>query len=205
MLSRIKKVVKKTIQNYNPFNENPRYTSWYPVLDYVPDTKNKIILELGLGQGTQHLLNNFKHVYSFEVFHTKYWYDYTVKQNNSYSNWDHKFLYSTEIGISDADAELVATKGKIRRSEVLAKYFELIEEFLDLRLIDVVFIDQGFHLRGECVTHFLNKKIPFVICDDWNIGEDDYYGYRAIKNNTNYTEKVYKDGMGDKVWILKSA
>ncbi|MEM1312724.1 MAG: hypothetical protein AAGF07_04650 [Patescibacteria group bacterium] len=204
MIKSVKKIAKKAIQKINPFTENPRYISWFPVLDYVPDKLDKNILELGLGQGTQHLLNNFKHVYSFEVFHTKYWYDYTVKQNESYKNWEHKFIYSTDLGISDVDAELVATKGVTRRTGVLKKYFELLEDFVDFKKLDVVFVDQGFHMRGECVNYFLDKKIPYVICDDWNFGEDDYYGYRGIKPNSSYFEKVYSGGMGDKVWILKS-
>lgn len=204
MIQKIKKfyrVFKSTYMASDMFSVNPRFTSWYPVLDFISEKKDKNILELGLGSGTKHLLENFKKVYSFEVFHTRYWYDYTVKENKDYKNWEHIFYYSHDFGINDADAELVATKGKVRRTEVLKKYFELLEKWVDTSKIDVVFVDQGFHFRGECAKYFLEKGIPYVICDDWNQGEDDFYGYRSIKKYDGYNEELYKGGMGDKIYI----
>jgi len=174
------------------------YTDWQKSFDKIADKKNKVILELGCGLGTKYLVNNFKKVYSYEVTYNDKWYKKTKKDLQEYENWESIFYYNKYI--KDSDEKIVKTKGKERDIKPLKRYFTQLRGFVDLNEIDIAFVDQGNHLRGEAAEYFMSKGIPLVIIHDsknYPRNTDKIYGYDLLNpEKYNYSYHSFTKGQG---------
>ncbi len=171
-----------------------KYINWSKSLDLIDKIEEKTILELGCGLGTKKLLDKCKKVYSFEVAQTKEWYDKCIEDYKSYNNWHSQFYLMSQVGLDIADKVLLDSSGEIRQTEALKPFYDLLQQFVSVndKSIDVALVDQGFHLRGETATYFLQRQIPYVIVHD--ITDCIYiYGYDKIVCPSNYTVKEIKD------------
>jgi hypothetical protein len=165
------------------------YTNWYPVLDTISNKKNKNIIELGCGIGTKKLCEEFKSVFSFETAKDNYWYKKTEEDLKNFKNWHGYFRSFEHYGIDKSDEKLLSSNGSVRDTVALEKYFEELESFVDLSSIDVAFVDQGFHTRGESVNYFFSKGIEFVFAHDFN-SAPNLYGWNIIDNEKyNYKKQ----------------
>lgn len=176
------------------------YTDWLGGLTLIPDRKDKVILELGLGEGTIHLINNFKQVYSFECYKDDVWYNVC---NNNYGwnqNWVRTFVNFTDIGMDIADNDLLNSGGGIRNPDVFNAFIGKLMDWIDLTTIDVAFVDQGFHMRGESVNFFLNLGVPIVMAHDFKVFDNNLYGWNLITEHINYSSEIYNSSLGLKVW-----
>ena len=164
-----------------------RYTDWIDILDHIPDKKNKTILELGCGVGTQNLVDNFKFVYSFET-NTRdkdgYWFKQTEATHLN-SNW--KGFFSKEYPGSPVS---------------IKNFYKDIQKNIDFDTIDVLFVDPGFHNRAECVVYFSNNtNISEIFTHDTNT-EPNLYKWDLLNNiNSSYTLVASsKNQQGAKLW-----
>lgn len=176
------------------------YTDWSPALDAIKNIETKTILELGLGAGTQALINRFKKVISFEVARNDEWYHKSVEDYSKHPHWSSKFLLMSQLGLDVADDELLRSGGSNRNTESMKLYFAALEEFVPTyEGIDVAFVDQGFHFRGEAVNYFLEKGIPEIIAHD-TFNHDHIYGYDTIKLPPNYVTQTF-GGLGTTLYL----
>jgi hypothetical protein len=58
------------------------FIDWQVAFDNIPDKDQMTIIELGWGEGTFYLLDNFKQVISIEL--SRYTYPYTQIENHTY-------------------------------------------------------------------------------------------------------------------------
>jgi len=176
------------------------WSDWRFAIDAIPDTKEKNIVELGLGMGTRYLLEKFKYVYSFEVVNNDEWYNKSVTDYSGFMNWSSQFYFMHYFGLDKADKKLLDSNGDVRDTEPLVTYFKYVEDFVGpaLNTMDVALVDQGFHFRGESVNYFLQKGIPIVIAHD-TVGHDHIYGYDKIVVPSSYTKQFF-GGLGTTMW-----
>jgi len=170
-------------------NENSRYIDWRPILNSIPDTEQKTILELGCGSGTKYLVKSFKHVYSYETNSRDPngdWFNVTHKENTPSNKWDGKFV-----------TEFSTIKSHITDLPVLLKD---ILQFVSLNKIDVVFVDPGFAQRAECVLFFMKHNVPYIFTHDTNT-EPNLYNWKLLHNTPNYSliEEI-KTGQGTQLY-----
>ena len=167
---------------------NSNYIDWFPILPFIPNKKEKTILELGCGLGTKKLCEEFERVLSFETSRSDEWYVKTTKDLESFQNWRGHFKSFDHYGFSDSDPKLLSSNGLTRDLTPLDLYITELESFVDLSEVDVGFIDQGFHLRGETVNFLMSKGIPFIFLHDlnespqlygWNLIEFEKYNYEG--------------------------
>ena len=176
------------------------YTDWSPALDAIKNIETKTILELGLGQGTQTLPNRFKKVISFEVARTDEWYNKCVQDYSHHPHWSSRFLLMSQLGLEVADDALLNSGGSVRNTEAMKLYHAALEEFVpSYEGIDVAFVDQGFHFRGESINYFLEKGIPEIIAHD-TTGHEHIYGYDIVKLPSNYVTQVF-GGLGTTLYV----
>lgn len=161
------------------------YTDWIGIMDtQIQNKKDLSLIEFGLGGGTEYLLNNFKSVFSYELMDTNIWYEESVKQYSLNEHWSHKLVLWDEIGFKDYDPNLP--------QQLLSD----IDDLFDKNNYDVVFMDGGYHVRGDIVNYIINKFYPkYIVIHDINLAfEED--GYHRINKPENYrTEKdLYGEG-----------
>jgi hypothetical protein len=165
------------------------YTDWINLVEKtIPNKKNLNIIEFGLGEGTKYLLDNFKTLYSYELMNKPDWYNQTVNKFSVYENWEHKLVLWNDIGFKDYDTNLPK---------------ELLDD-IDLLFsnnnFDVVFMDGGYHVRGDIVDYIINKHYPkYIIIHDINFAFNED-GYHRIKTPSNYT--IEKDTFGEGTMIF---
>ena len=168
------------------------YTDWIELVEKtIPYKKRLSILEFGLGKGTQYLLDNFKHVYSYELAARSRWYDRIVQKYSKYNNWDHKLILFGDIGFVDYDPNLPQT--------LLDDISDLFKEYD----FDVVLMDGDYHVRGDIVDFILKRFSPkYVIIHDINLAfEID--GYDRINLSKNYKTLSLYIGEGTRIFIRK--
>lgn len=172
------------------------YTDWVPILEEIPEIENKTILELGCGVGTRALIDRFKLVHTWETASSDTWWNYSKAEYSSSDNWrgyfqDFKYwgFDKTELSIKSGSG---GSWGRKRDLTALDKYWEALTSTIDMSTIDVAFVDQGFHLRGETVLRFMELGIPYIF---WHDAKNYYpkgqvyslYGWHLIKmRNTPY-------------------
>ena len=132
------------------------WSDWRSAVDIISNTKEKNIVELGLGLGTKYLLERFKYVYSFEVVNNNEWYSKSVDDYKGFVNWSSQFYFMHYFGLDEADKKLLDSQGDVRDTSVLVKYFKYLEDFIGpaLDTMDVALIDPGFHFLVENVRFF---------------------------------------------------
>jgi len=160
--------------------------------DFIPNKKELSILEFGLGDGTEYLLKNFKSVYSYELMNTSSWYDNTVKKLSIHENWDHKLVLWNEINFRDYDTNLPP------------KLLSDIDNLFEKNNYDVVFMDGGYHVRGDIVNVIINKFFPkYIVIHDINFAfKED--GYERIVIPENYITEKNTIGEGSMIFIKKN-
>lgn len=182
---------------------NANYLDWHFSLDSIPNKEESKILELGCGIGTQYLCNEFKEIYSFEVFYTREWFDISTQMLSKWDNWKGKFYTFDELDLMQAEKQLIESRGQIRNKEALNPFYNKLNEFVDLSTIDVVFVDQGFHFRAETINYFMSLNIPYIFAHDTR-GGAEMYGWNTIIKNDLYDVKYFDSSMqGVTHWIKK--
>lgn len=179
---------------------NKQFLDWTDSLNIIENKENKRILELGCGFGTQYLCNEFKEVYSFEVFDTKEWYDKSVQLLSKWDNWKGTFYTFEELRMWEDEKILRDTNGNIRNYRSLLTFYETLNDFVDLDTIDVVFVDQSFHHRAETVLYFMNKEIKNIFAHDTKHGSN-MYGWNIIQPNEKYKVVNFDSHQGVTHWI----
>ena len=163
------------------------WTQW--VDRNIPDMKNKTVLEFGLGDSTEYLLQNFRSVYSHELAKEDYWYRFTTDKFKSYQNWEHELILWKEIGFVDYNPVLPdALKENIRKL------------LTDLKF-DVILMDGGYHVRGDILDLIINEFLPewVVFHDTFRAFEIDGYG----RMNIPYCYERFETKEGEGTIILK--
>jgi 16S rRNA A1518/A1519 N6-dimethyltransferase RsmA/KsgA/DIM1 with predicted DNA glycosylase/AP lyase activity len=171
---------KKEVTINNP------YTDWQEAFDQIPNKDQMTIIELGCGEGTQYLLDNFKKVISIE--YSRYPYDFTVTSPK------HTFVkFEASQKTIKKDDVLIETRGETR-PDFTEEVDMLMDEIMKYKA-DIIFVDFGFHFRGEVVKTLVKwDKIKIIAFHDTNF---PYYGYPKVD-----TKYEYKDGQGTVVWDL---
>lgn len=179
---------------------NEKFLDWHYSLATIPNKEEKRILELGCGVGTQYLCNEFKEVYSFEVYDTKEWFDKSTQLLSKWDNWKGTFYTFEELDLWEVESQLRESKGKIRNHNELKEFYTKLNEFVDLSTIDVVFVDQAFHFRAETVNYFKDKEIPYIFAHDTKHGAE-MYGWDIITKDDKYEVKNFDSLQGVTYWI----
>ena len=172
------------------------YTDWTKHLDFIPDKHKKNILELGCGVGTEILCEQFKMVFSFETWMDDEWYRKTVDKITS-DNWSHFFRPLSHYGLH--------RRYERDNRQVLAfkKYTDTLMRWIDLSQINVVFVDQGFYMRGESVNFFMRKNVPTIFAHDTNKRlAGSGYGWHLTKEKSfKYNTHTFREGCGVKFYF----
>ena len=160
------------------------FTDWRVAFDNIPDKDQMTIVELGWGEGTFYLLDNFKKVISIEL--SRYTYPYTQLENHSYIE------LQPEKDTLIKDDLLIETLGK-DRPQFQSEIKNLMAE-IKKHKADVIFVDFGFHFRGEVVQELINlNQHQYIIFHDTNF---PYYGYDRL-DYKNYSLKfIDRNGQG---------
>jgi hypothetical protein len=176
---------KKEVTMSNP------YTDWQIVFDnYFTNKKDLTILELGVGKGTYYLLDNFKKVISLEYSRYEYEFKKIDHENHTYIELEN------DEEIIKKDNVLIETIGGTR-PDVKDKV-NLIIDTLKKYKADIIFVDFGFHFRGEVVQELINlNKYKYITYHDTNF---KYYGYENL-DLKNYKE-VIRDERGQGTVII---
>ena len=160
------------------------FTDWQLTVDKIPNKDKMTIVELGWGQGTYYLLENFKKVISIEL--SRYTYPYTQLENHTYIE------LQPEETTTLKDDILIKTEGSYRPefNTKIANYMAEIKK----HKADVIFVDFGFHFRGEVVQELINlNQHQYIIFHDTNF---PYYGYDRL-DYKNYSLKfIDRNGQG---------
>jgi hypothetical protein len=169
------------------------YTDWINTMNtHIIDKENLSIIEFGLGQGTEFLLKSFKSVFSYELMNTDKWYKETVKKLSSHKNWSHKLVLWSEIKFKDYDTNLP--------TELLYDIDKLFEK----NNYDVVFMDGGYHVRGDIVNYIINKFFPkYIVIHDVNFAFNED-GYNRIFKPSNYNTETDSYGEGTTIFIKEN-
>jgi len=162
---------------------NNPFIDWQPAFDNIPDKNKLTIIELGWGEGTKYLLQEFKKVISIEL--SRYTYPYTPKENHTYIE------LQPETDTLTKDDVLIGSLGQ-DRPKFQNEIKKLMAE-IKKHKADFVFVDFGFHFRGEVVQELIDlNKYKFIAYHDTNF---PYYGYEKI-DYKNYNKQEYKKGQG---------
>jgi hypothetical protein len=172
-------------------------------------TKINSLLEFGLGNGTELLLDNCQQVHSVELSVgslNKDWYGKCVKKYESYNNW-----FPTYIDVPPAivaSNELAQShRYPLPNNDHLPVLKSLVLPFLKKKH-DFIFVDAGIHNRGDLVNMSFGYA-PIIAahdtCKDPNRILKDIYGYNIVQVPSDYEVVHFEDTyMGTTFWILKS-
>lgn len=162
---------------------NNPYIDWQLAFDNIPDKDQMTVIELGWGEGTKYLLDNFKKVISIEL--SRYTYPYTPIENHTYIE------LTPNIKTFYKDDVLIETLGK-DRPEFQSEIKKLMTE-IKKHKADFVFVDFGFHFRGEVVQELIDlDKYKYIAYHDTNF---PYYGYDNL-DCKKYKKIEDKTGQG---------
>ena len=159
------------------------FIDWQVAFDNIPDKDQMTIVELGWGEGTFYLLDNFKQVISIEL--SRYTYPYTQIENHTYIE------LQPEKDTLTKDDLLIETLGKDRpqfQSEIKNLMTEIKEHEADM-----IFVDFGFHFRGEVVQELIDlDRYKYIAYHDTNF---PYYAYDKL-DYKEYSKQEYLGGQG---------
>ena len=171
------------------------YTDWIEIVDKTISEKDRVsILEFGLGNGTKYLVNNFKHVYSYEIIDDadptlEEWGKQSIQELGHYSNWDYEIVKYSEIDFIDYDIDLSS------------KLLKRIDELFNKYKFEAVLVDGGYHVRGDIANYILNKfSAKYVVIHDTNYNYE-VDGYERISLPKNYSTVKYTEGEGTHIFV----
>lgn len=171
-------------------------------------TKINNFLEFGLGHGTEFLLDNCENVKSVEISlgeYNKYWYDLCLEKYSIYKNWSVSYIDAPEeIKKSNQDAQEKRYPLKDNKHIPILK--NIVKPFLNENW-DMIFVDAGFHNRGDLVN-LCFQHAPIIAAHDTSRDENrilkNIYGYNIVNIPSNYEEYHFEDTyMGTTIWIRK--
>lgn len=170
------------------------YTDWATIVDTTIVNKKEIkMLEFGLGDGTQYLVDNFEFVYSHELIDDSQpnlinYYNTALNKYSSYTNWASELVMWKDIGFKDYDPNLPI------------QLLNRIDELFLMYKFEAVLVDGGYHVRGDIANYILNKWSPdYVIIHDTNFAYE-VDGYTRIQLPSSYTTIEYLSGEGTHIF-----
>ena len=179
---------------------------WHHYMEIVfKEYKVGRLLEFGLGEGTEYLLDNAGEVVSVEISLGEFnrgWHDRCVEKYAGYKNWGVKYIEAGE-GIRGGHE-------KITREGGLGDYGD---HMMELRKIvdgcgagwDLIFVDPGIGLRGDLVNMVFGRAGVIVGHDSSRDGKrvrKGVYGYDRVLVPGNYEEIHFEDTYcGTTVWV----
>ena len=159
------------------------FIDWQVAFDNIPDKDQMTIVELGWGEGTFYLLDNFKKVISIEL--SRYTYPYTQIENHTYIE------LQPEKDTLTKDDLLIETLGK-DRPQFQSEIKNLMTE-IKKHEADIIFVDFGFHFRGEVVQELIDlNRYKYIAYHDTNF---PYYAYDKL-DYKEYSKQEYLGGQG---------
>jgi hypothetical protein len=169
------------------------YGDWQKVVkDFFGDkTKNMTIVELGKGEGTRFLVDNFAKVYSVEYSRYPF-----VASWEAAGLPNHKLENVLPIpNLATFDDILIRTSGQQRPPELMPEAKRLHDAALQ-HTADILFIDHGCHNRGEVLELAKQASWRYIVIHDINF---PFYGY----NFTCPGFSLYHDlvGQGTAIFI----
>jgi 16S rRNA A1518/A1519 N6-dimethyltransferase RsmA/KsgA/DIM1 with predicted DNA glycosylase/AP lyase activity len=157
---------------------NP-FTDWQTAMNQLENKSQMTILELGVGGGTQYLIDNFKKVISIE--YSRYEFPFqTNALNHTYLEIKSKpeTILKDDILISSNGQETVDVVAEVEM------YYEEIKKYKP----DMVFVDFGFHFRGAVVQKLIDDEFSkYIAYHDTNF---PYYQYDRL-NLKSYRIKIH--------------
>ena len=163
------------------------------------------LLEFGLGNGTEYLLDNAGIVMSVEISlgeFNKKWHDQCVKKYASYKNWKPVYM--------EAGSGIREGHEKITKNGELGNYDK---HMIELRKAvdscgtgwDMIFVDPGIGLRGDLVNLAFGRA-PIIVAHDSTRDvkriKAGVYGYDRVVIPGNYEEIHFEDTYcGTTVWV----
>lgn len=185
-----KKEVTTSKQITQTPSNNP-YTDWQESFDKIENKDQMTIIELGCGEGTKYLTDNFKKVISIEF--SRYPYDFIVTSPN------HTFVKLESLkDTTEKDDVLIETRGETRPD--FTQEVNLLMNEIKKYKADMIFVDFGFHFRGEVVQKLIDwGNIKIIAYHDTN---EPYYGYSEVQPNLNKAYQGYLDPKGQGTNIL---
>lgn len=168
------------------------FTDWQPHLEeFILQKKNdiKVVLELGLGEGTDTFVKLADMVYSIELLHFpehEGWFEKMQEKYKDVPNW----------------------KGYLHRCEK-NEITNGVSGYLNLQVArikpDFVFVDPGVHFRGDLVNLMMARGIRYIAAHDTRQGfsqeENDIYGWGKIKaEEYGYEVVINSEGQGTTLW-----
>jgi hypothetical protein len=163
-----------------------QYLDWQKSFEKLENKKDLIILELGVGEGTQYLTDNFRKVISLEYSRYEYEFKKIEAKNHTYIELEN------DKDIIEKDNILIETLGSTR-PDVTDKVNLIINKIKRYKA-DIIFVDFGFHFRGEVVQELINlNKYKYIAYHDTNFS---YYGYDRLDFKDYKIAIEDKEGQG---------
>ena len=163
---------------------NSAYLTWQqPMSLSLTNMSELVVLETGIGKGSEFLINNFKQVYSFESNWSSDWYSMCTAKSTT--NWTTMYY---DLNRTDS-------------------YLKTLENFISTQTIDVVLVDHAAKgsnpsdptTRGDVASYCMKIGIEHVFVHDYpnnnyyyNISDKAAveYGYTCI--SVGYDTGYYK-------------
>lgn len=168
-------------------------------------TSIQSVLEFGLGYGTKYFLDRCQEVNSIEIIlsdQSSEWYDDTLRLFKNYSNWKPQLIHGSQFLY---EANLKSYRDCLDPALYDATYIlelkDLCENLCKDKEYDLIFVDPGFHMRGDLVNELFDKT-PIIVADDTNYGHQTY-GWWKINTPYNYEKIEFKERGGTTFWIRK--
>ena len=193
-----------SVKNYNFSGAQ----DWSKYFDTIFKTyKVNHLLEFGLGDGTEFLLDNCETVTSVEISlgdYNKSWHDKCVEKYKNYQNWNVHYIDAPKE-VVEANQEAIDKRYPINYTQHLPKLKEIVDKYT--KKTDMIFIDAGFHNRGDLVNLCFNKA-KIIAAHDSSRDEGrvlkNIYGYNIVNIPDNYLEFHFEDTyMGTTIWVDK--
>jgi hypothetical protein len=174
------------------------------------NSKIENLLEFGLGDGTEFLLDNVSNVTSLEISVSQLNKDWFDKSVNKYKNYKWNCVYiEADESIKKANEIAQATRYPIKYKDHIVELKKIVDQYTTENKYDLIFVDPGFHNRGDLVNLLFNKTNIIAAHDtsrDENRILKNIYGYNIVKIPKNYTEYHFEDTyMGTTLWIEKNS
>lgn len=166
------------------------YTDWIPFVEQTIPEKTKLkLFEFGLGEGTKYLLESFKDVFSFELADSDSWYIDTIRSLSAMPNWRYEMAPFYHYDFYDYIPQIP----DLLRNKINSLFREKF---------DVVFMDGGYHNRGQIANYVLNTFKPkYLIIHDINFAfKEDMYDQIVVPDGYDYLD--YNEGEGTRIYRL---
>lgn len=168
------------MKRYNSFND------WIPFMEgVIRDRGVKTVLEFGMGEGTQTLLDLCEKVVSVElqaIPELGEWYDKCHELYSENPGWK-SYLYKCKDEMNSMTR--LYCGNTIKRIKP-----------------DLVFVDPGVHFRGDLVNLCMQNRVKLIVAHDTKQGfaEDDIYGWNKI-DPEGYTSHTDNQIQGTTLWV----